>query len=88
MVYRGTIASKINVTPKMFTCSFEVIHLILAVANLLAHNKTSQICYCGQISIKSAAVKCNFSNNLTPYGDNIYFSSDGSLIGFNRSPGF
>ena len=30
--------------------------LILAVANLLAHNNKSQICYCGQISLQSAAV--------------------------------
>ena len=31
-------------------------HSILAVANLLAHNNKSQICYCGQISLQSAAV--------------------------------
>ena len=29
---------------------------ILAVVNLLAHNNKSQICYCGQISLQSAAV--------------------------------
>ena len=32
------------------------LHSILAVANLLAHNNISQICYCGQISLQSAAV--------------------------------
>ena len=41
---------------------------ILAIANLLAHNKKSQICYCGQISLQSAAVNCSFSDNLTPLG--------------------
>ena len=41
---------------------------ILAVANLLAHNNISQICYCGQISLQSAAVNCSFSDNLTPLG--------------------
>ena len=35
---------------------FEVVHSILAVANLLAHNNKSQICYCGQISLQSASV--------------------------------
>ena len=29
---------------------------ILAEANLLAHNNISQICYCFQISLQSAAV--------------------------------
>ena len=44
------------------------LHSILAVANLLAHNNISHICYCGQISLQSAAVKCSFSNNLIPLG--------------------
>ena len=35
------------------------------IANLLAHNNISQICYCGQISLQSAAVNCSF---LTPMG--------------------
>ena len=39
---------------------------ILAVVNLLAHNNISLICYCGQISLQSAAVNCSFSDNLTP----------------------
>ena len=47
-----TIASKINVTPMV----------------LLAHNNISQICYCGQISLHSAAVNCSFADNLTPIG--------------------
>ena len=62
-----TTASKINVTPKGFTCPFRS-YSILAVANLLAHNNKSQICYCGQISLQSAAVNCNFCDNLTPLG--------------------
>ena len=41
------------------------LHSNLAVANLLAHNNKSQICYCGQISLQSAAVNCSF---LTPLG--------------------
>ena len=32
------------------------LHSILAVANLLARNNKGQICYCGQISLQSAAV--------------------------------
>ena len=45
-----------------------MLHSILAVANLFAHNNISQICYCGQISLQSAAVNCSFSGNLTPDG--------------------
>ena len=64
-----TIAYKINYTPKMFTCPFwSYIYSILAVANLLAHNNKNQICYCGQISLQSAAVNSSFSDNLTPFG--------------------
>ena len=44
------------------------IHSILAVANLLAHNNNSQICYCVQISFQSAAFNCAFSDNLKPLG--------------------
>ena len=55
------------VPPKVFTCPFRS-YTISAVANLLAHNNISQICYCGQISLQSAAVDCSFSDNLTPLG--------------------
>ena len=48
--------------------------------NLFAHNNISQICYCGQISLQSAAVNCSFSDNLTPFGGNIYFAGDGTLL--------
>ena len=61
------------VPPKVFTAHFEAIHSILAVANLLAHNNISQICYCGQISLQSAAVNCSFSDT---FGSNIYFAGD------------
>ena len=44
------------------------VHSILAVVNLLAHNNISQICYCGQISLQSAAVNCSFFDNLKPLG--------------------
>ena len=53
------------------------LHSILAVANLLAHNNKSQICYCGQISLQSAAVNCSFSDTL---GGNIYFAGDCTVI--------
>ena len=45
----GTIASKINGTPKGVYLPISKLHSILAVANLLAYNNVSQICYCGQI---------------------------------------
>ena len=61
-----TIASKINVTSKGGYLPISKLHSILAVANLLAHNNINQICYCGQISLQSAAAKCSFSDNLTP----------------------
>ena len=48
---------------------------ILAIANLLAHNNRSQICYCGQISLQSAAV--NWQSDF--FGGNIYFAGDGIL---------
>ena len=38
------------------------------LANLLAHNDISQICYCIQISLQSVADNSNFSENLTPLG--------------------
>ena len=61
----GTVASKINVTPKGVYLPISKLHSILAVANLLAHNNKSQICYCSQISLQSAAVNCNFSLGVT-----------------------
>ena len=59
----ATITSKINGTPKGVYLHISKQHSILAVANLLAHNNKSQICYCGQISLQSAAVNCSFSKN-------------------------
>ena len=63
-----TIASKINVTTKSASLPISKLQSILAVANLLAHNNISEICYCGPISLQSAAVNCIFSDNLTPLG--------------------
>ena len=63
-----TIATKINVTPKGVPLPISKLHSILAVENLLAHNNKSQICYCVQISLQSAAVNCSFSDNLTHLG--------------------
>ena len=56
------------------------LHSISAVANLLAHNNITPICYCGQISLPSAAVNCSFSDNLTPLESNIYFAGDGTIF--------
>ena len=64
---------KINVTPRGVCLPISKLHSILAVANLLAHNNKSQICYCGQITLQSAAVNCSFSNT---FGGNIYFAGD------------
>ena len=61
-MHQDTIASKINDTPKGVYLPVSKLNLILAVANLLAHNNRSQICYCGQISLQSTAVF------LTPLG--------------------
>ena len=54
-----------NVTSKGVYLPISKLHPIVAVANLLAHNNISQICYCGQISLQSDAVNCSFSDNLT-----------------------
>ena len=55
-------------SPKSVYLPISKLHSILTVANLLAHNNISQICYCGQISLQSAAVNCSFSDNLTSLG--------------------
>ena len=60
--------AKYMVPPKVFTFQISKLHSILAIANLLAHNNISQICYCGQFSLQSAAVNCSFSDNLTFFG--------------------
>ena len=62
----GSMASKINVTAKGVYLPISNLHSVLVVANLLAHNNKSQICYCGQISLQSTAVNSFFSDNLTP----------------------
>ena len=71
-----TIASKRFATPKVVYLSISKLHSILAVANLLALNNISQICYCGQISLQRAAVDCSFSDT---FGGNIYFAGDDSF---------
>ena len=70
------VASKINVTPKGVYLPIPKLHSILAVANLLAHNNKSQFCYCGQISLQSAAVNCSISDT---FGGTIYFAGDGTF---------
>ena len=76
---KGIIASKINVTSEGIYLPISMVHLILALANLLAHNNIGQICYCGQISLQSAAVNCSFCDNLTPPGGKIYFAGEGTI---------
>ena len=78
-IYTCTTASKINGTPKGVYLHISKLHSILAVANLLAHNNISQICYCGQISLQSAAANCSFSDTLT-LGGTIYFAGDGTCM--------
>ena len=60
------ITSKINDTPKGDYLSILKLHPILAEANILALNNISKICYCGQISLQSAAINCSFSEDQTP----------------------
>ena len=69
--------------PKGVCLPISKLHSILAVANLLAHNNKSQICYCGQISLQSAAVKSSFSD---PFGGNIYFAGDSTYNIFSIWP--
>ena len=57
MAFQCNITSKINVTPKGDYLAISKLYSILA--NLLAHNNKSKICYCGQIN-------CSFFWNLTP----------------------
>ena len=67
-IYTCTIARKKMLPPKGICLPISKLHSILAVANLLAHNNISQICYCGQISLQSAAFNCSFSDNLITLG--------------------
>ena len=50
--------------PKVFICPFRS----LTWFSRSEFTNLSQICYCGQISLQSAAVNCTFSDNLTPLG--------------------
>ena len=54
--------------PKGVYLPISKLYSVFAVANLLAHNNKSQICYCGQIALESGSVNCSFSENLTPLG--------------------
>ena len=56
-------SAKYMLPPTLFTCPFSKLHSILAVTNLFSHNNISQICYCDQISLQSAAVNCSFLTN-------------------------
>ena len=54
--------------------SLPIQYSISADANLIGHKNKSQICYCDQISLQSAAVNCSFSDT---FGGNIYCTGDG-----------
>ena len=61
--------------PKGVHLPISKLHWIFAVANLLAHNNISKICYCCQISLQSAAVNCYFLLSNT-FGSIFYFAGD------------
>ena len=69
------MASKINGTPKGAYLPISKLHSILAVANLLAHNNKSQICYCGQISLQVLQLTAVFLT-ISHHGGNIFFAGD------------
>ena len=75
----GTIASKINVTPRGVYLPISKLHSIFAMANLLAHNNISQICYCSQISITECCSQLQFFWQSHTFGGNIYFAGYGTL---------
>ena len=63
----STFASKINAIPQ--GCSLSHFEAALDFSRsefTCLHNNISQICYWGQISVQCAAVKCSFSDYLTP----------------------
>ena len=62
------ITSKVNDTPKGVYLPISKEHSNSAVANLLTHINKSQFCYCGQISLQSAAVNYSLSDNMTHLG--------------------
>ena len=65
----------------MFNLPISKLHSILAVVNLLVHNNKSQVCYCDQISLQSAAVNCTFSDTI---GTNIYFAGDDAFYVYHK----
>ena len=68
------INCKIYVTPKCVCLPISKLRWFLAVANLLAHNNISQICYCGQISLEIL----QFFWQSDTFGGDIYLAGDGS----------
>ena len=80
--FYSTFTSKINVTPKGVCLPISKLHSISAVANLLAHNNMSQICYGGQISLLSAAVFLTIWH----FWVIIYFAGDDTLLSRRNSP--
>ena len=59
------------------------LHSILAVAILLAHNKISKICHCGQISLQSTVVNYNYYDNLTNLGVTLIILLELAIFFFN-----
>ena len=59
--------------PKRVFLPISKLHSILAIANLLAHNDVSQICYTASpISLQSAAVNCSFNDCLATWGYHLF----------------
>ena len=75
--YARTIASKITVTPKGVYLPISKMHSILAVANLLAHNNKSQICFVNAVKFHYRVLQLT-AVFLTIFRGNIYFAGDGT----------
>ena len=60
--------------PKGVYLPISKLYSIFAVANLFAHNNISQICYCGQNTLQSAAVFLTIRHP----GSTTYFDGDGT----------
>ena len=79
MMQEATIKSKINDTlPNGVYLPISKLHSILAIANLLAHNNMSPICYCGQIYYRVLQLTGDFWLSDT-LGGTIYFAGDSTI---------
>ena len=56
----ATVSSQLTKMKTAKMKKMQVVNLLFLAFNLFAHNNKSQICYCDQISLRSAAVNCSF----------------------------